>query len=180
MIKVPQSPSHPLAKPTTPQTNQKKDPRIRKYVIQTFVTCLHDLLIKNLVNRFQMLVGTSTIIPDDIPNGGYSAPELCHVPATPSLTRTQLKMKNELWPTIFSPHLLPKEIQFSREEVTKIVEGVKMAVEEARRAFDLGEVLHFMLVILESLPIPFTSLPLASHSGLLTSRRISIYAFSCT
>jgi tRNA-specific adenosine deaminase 3 len=93
-----------------------------------------------LANRFQMLVGTSRTMPDDIPQGDYSIPELCQVPATPALTRTQLKLKNALWPSIFSPHLLPKEIQFSRSEVIRAEQGIKMALEEAKRASVLGEV----------------------------------------
>jgi hypothetical protein len=88
---------------------------------------------------FEVIVGTSSTVPDDLPLG-YSAPKQCLVPATASLTRVQLKLKNELWPTVFSPHLLPTEIRFSKEDVSNFQLGMKMAVEEARLAAGLNEV----------------------------------------
>lgn len=93
----------------------------------------------NLETVFEVIVGVSSIAPDDLP-AGYSAPKQCSVPATPSLTRTQLQMKNEMWPTVFSPHLLPVEIQFTKEDVEAFQRGMKMAVDEARVAAELGEV----------------------------------------
>jgi hypothetical protein len=62
------------------------------------------------------------------------------VPATPSLTRAQLQEKNKFWPTVFVPHLLPTEITVAREEVEKMIGGMQLAVEEARRAREQGEV----------------------------------------
>ena len=88
---------------------------------------------------FEVIVGTSSTAPDDLPQG-YSAPKQYLVPATASLTRAQLKLKNEMWPTVFSPHLLPTEIRFSKEDVNNFQRGMKMAVEEARLAASLNEV----------------------------------------
>jgi tRNA-specific adenosine deaminase 3 len=88
---------------------------------------------------FQVVVGVLPLPPDDLPQG-YSSPEQCRVPATPSLTRAQLKVKNDLWPTVFSPHLLPIEIQFARADVERIKSGMKIAVDEAVRARAMGEV----------------------------------------
>jgi hypothetical protein len=88
---------------------------------------------------FQVVVGVSALPPDDLPEG-YSSPEQCCVPATPSLTRAQLKVKNDLWPTVFSPHLLPIEIQFTRGDVERIKGGMKIAVDEAVRSRAMGEV----------------------------------------
>jgi hypothetical protein len=88
---------------------------------------------------FQVVIGVSLLPPDDLPEG-YSTPEQCSVPATPSLTRTQLKVKNELWPTVFSPHLMPIEIQFTQADVERIRGGMQIAVEEAEKARAMGEV----------------------------------------
>lgn len=85
------------------------------------------------------MVGVSSIPPNDLPTG-YSDPEKCRVPATPSLTRAQLKVKNELWPTVFTPHLLPTEIKFTSIDVERIKNGMQLAVNEAIQARAIGEV----------------------------------------
>jgi hypothetical protein len=88
---------------------------------------------------FEVIVGTCSTVPDDLPQG-YSTPRQYFVPATASLTRAQLKLKNEMWPTVFSPHLVPTEIRFSKEDVNNFQRGMKMAVEEAQMAAGLNEV----------------------------------------
>ncbi|PVF96094.1 hypothetical protein CPB86DRAFT_709888 [Serendipita vermifera] len=82
---------------------------------------------------FQVVIGISSLPPTDLP-AGFSPPERVRVPATPSLTRAQLQEKNKFWPTVFTPHLQPSEITFTREEVEKMTSGMRMAVKEARQA----------------------------------------------
>lgn len=107
---------------------------------------------------FQVVVGVSPHPPNDLP-AGYSTPEQCQIPATPSLTRAQLKMKNELWPTVFTPHLLPAEIKFMEAEVKRITEGLQLAVDEAVRARAIGE----LSIAGCLLPDQYLDSPLVSH-----------------
>lgn len=87
-------------------------------------------------------MGLSILPPNDIPPG-YSDPQKHTVPATSALSRLQLQAKNELWPTSFTPHCLPQEIKFTEEEVSRIQKGLRLAIEEAKRASALGEVYCF-------------------------------------
>ncbi|KAG8809938.1 hypothetical protein FRC19_004896 [Serendipita sp. 401] len=114
---------------------------------------------------FQVIVGASNAAPNDLPEG-YSIPEKCSVPSTPSLTRVQLQEKNKLWPTAFSPHLFPSEHKLSQEELDFMVSGMKMAVEEARLAASLGEVTIAGCI----LPDAHLDAPLLAHDTRVSAR----------
>lgn len=128
-----------------------------------------------------MIVGVSPVPPDDLPDG-YSSPERCIVPATASLSRGQLKVKNEIWPTIFSPHLLPVEISFTKQDVERFKEGMIMAIGEARHAAALGEVIilsfsYKMLIEFKQLPVAacilpdqYLDIPIVSHDTRKSTR----------
>lgn len=78
--------------------------------------------------------------PEDVPVGMYSEPMQCIVPSTPALTRGQLASKNKLWPTVFSPHLARLPVSIERAEVQRMVNGMRMAINEAVKAKQHGEV----------------------------------------
>ncbi|KAG8832016.1 hypothetical protein FRC17_002202 [Serendipita sp. 399] len=107
---------------------------------------------------FQVIVGTSSTAPSDLPDG-YSIPESCSVPSSPSLTRVQMQEKNKLWPTVFSPHLLPAEHRISQRELDDMVLGMKMALEEASLAASLGELPIAACI----LPDSYLDEPLLAH-----------------
>ena len=101
-------------------------------------------LMTSIGTVYHVIVGFDpTQSPEDVPVGMFSDPVQCHVPSTPALTRAQLASKNKLWPTVFSPHLARVSVSLTRAEVQKMVNGMRMALDEAVKAKRHGEVSVF-------------------------------------
>ncbi|CAG7853833.1 SubName: Full=Uncharacterized protein {ECO:0000313/EMBL:CCA67737.1} [Serendipita indica DSM 11827] len=98
-------------------------------------------LIELIGTIYHVIVGLDLARPpEDVPVGMYSEPMQCIVPSTPALTRGQLASKNKLWPTVFSPHLARLPVSIERAEVQRMVNGMRMAINEAVKAKQHGEV----------------------------------------
>lgn len=91
------------------------------------------------VTGFQIIVGVDKEPPSDLPVEHLDVQQVT-VPATTAFTRAQLHAKSLLWPTNYSPHLLPQAPCFRLEDISRVENGMKLALEGARQAVARGEV----------------------------------------
>ena len=71
---------------------------------------------------------------------GTSEPYVVSVPRFGSSTVDQVRLKNAYWPTMFTPNLVTRETEWSKEEVDWIRLGIETVVKEAKCAKSRGEV----------------------------------------
>ncbi|KAM5539289.1 hypothetical protein V8D89_007162 [Ganoderma adspersum] len=78
------------------------------------------------------------------------SPYIVTVPRTAALTRSSLKLKSSLWPTIYAPRKKFEPEPWSRGKVRWACEAMKQVVKEARAAAEKGEV-----PIAAYVPVPY-------------------------
>lgn len=88
---------------------------------------------------YQMIVGTGLDPPVDLPKH-YPSPIQCQIPATAATHRTHLEAKNIIWPTVYSPHLLPKPLEHTAADIELTHSAMTLIVRQAQSAFAAGDV----------------------------------------
>lgn len=76
---------------------------------------------------------------DELPPS-LSTPYIVTVPAYAGSSIAQLKLKSEMWPTLFSPRTNTLEHIWTPEEIDWARQGVHNVLVEARRNADRGDV----------------------------------------
>ena len=88
---------------------------------------------------YQIIVGTGLDPPADLPKG-YPSPIQYQIPATTATQKAQLKAKNLIWPTVYSPHLLPMPVEHTAADIELVYFAMNLIVAQAQSAPAAGDV----------------------------------------
>jgi len=106
-----------------------------------------------------MIVGAGLDPPVDLPNN-YPSPIQCQIPATAATQKAHLEAKNLIWPTVYSPHLVPKPLEHSAADIELVYFAMTLLVTQAQSAVASGDVRA--LCILEGDKSHISQLPIAA------------------
>jgi hypothetical protein len=87
----------------------------------------------------QIIVGTGSDPPVDLPKG-YPSPIQCRIPATAATQKTHLEAKNRIWPTVYSPHLIPTPVEHTAADIEHVYFAMTLIVMQAQSALAAGDV----------------------------------------
>jgi tRNA-specific adenosine deaminase 3 len=108
---------------------------------------------------YQMIVGTGLDPPVDLPKH-YPSPIQCQIPATAATQRAYLEAKNLIWPTVYSPHLIPKPLEHTAADIELIYFAMTLLVIQAQSAAAAGDVCALRTLERDKSHIP--QLPIAA------------------